>query len=99
MSADMVIEQLCTIFKGLSYGLRLQIVQLLAESAELSLLEITNALGGPSHTVWDHLKLLVGAGIVTKHKDDRRSVLYTLNPSFLDSITAWVKTLEVTTNE
>ncbi len=66
-------------FKGAANHYRIHILLFLAESAESTLEEIVEELGGNTKTISEHTRRLVQAGLVNK-KYQGRNVAHTLSP-------------------
>lgn len=69
MKSKLSSEQRAKIFAALSDPIRLKIVELLAESGELSSSEIAEKLGISLALCCHHSKILVEAGIIEKRKE------------------------------
>jgi ArsR family transcriptional regulator len=84
---------LARVLKALADPVRLQLVSMIAahDGGEACVCELTAPLGLSQPTISHHLKILVGAGILTR---DKRGVwaYYTLVPATLDTLAAILKT-------
>lgn len=66
-------------FAGLSCDVRIQILNLLQEKKEMSVLEIAKLFQVTQPTITHHLKYLQDAGILTSKKEGRK-VYYSIHP-------------------
>lgn len=66
-------------FAGLACGSRLEIINLLAEKGEMSVLDIVKHFKIAQPTITHHLKYLQEAGVLASKKEGRK-VYYFLNP-------------------
>ncbi len=77
-------------FKGVANHRRIQILLLIADKRDITLVAIAEAVKGNLKTVSEHVRRLVLAGLIAK-KYEGRSVLHTLTPygvvfvKFIDS--------------
>jgi DNA-binding transcriptional ArsR family regulator len=66
-------------FAGLSCGARIEIINLLQQKGEMSVLEIAKEFALTQPTVTHHLQYLEKAGILASRKEGRK-VFYSLHP-------------------
>lgn len=72
-------EDYANVFKALGHPVRLQLLELLARSKEMSVTELTEALPREESTVSRHLSQLNQQGLVSV-RQEAQNRLYSLNP-------------------
>jgi len=76
-------DELSEIFKALGDPTRLRIMQMLAESGEICVCKIQEALSMSQSAVSHHMAALRHAGLVFHRREGQR-ILYSINPAALD---------------
>jgi len=76
--------------KALADPARLRLVSMVAAAGEACVCELTSQLGLSQPTVSHHLKILAGAGIITRRKRGVWSY-YALVPATMDALSAVLK--------
>jgi ArsR family transcriptional regulator, arsenate/arsenite/antimonite-responsive transcriptional repressor len=86
-------EDLSRILKALADPTRLRLVSMVArhDNREACVCELTGPLGLTQPTISHHLKVLVDAGLLTRHKRGKWAY-YALVPSALDALAAVLST-------
>ena len=92
MATGTLVEAKAEVFAALGHPTRLAIVEMLGHS-EYCVAELVEQFGDSQATVSRHLEVLLGVGIVRRHKESVRMVYELAMPCLLKAVPCVVKAL------